>query len=123
MAASAAAVVPAETGGPGGARPKLVQSLAPMHVRSFATLVAFGLVVACSGGTDTVGNGSNATVPEGATSQQCATFEACPSIACECGKSIVNARRCIEGYCLDESHTCSSACGDDSVVKVPPGEE
>jgi len=74
------------------------------------TLSVVTLVVGCSGSSSTSGV-TDVTPPEGATSQQCTTFDTCPSYACSCDSAIVNSRRCVDNYCLDEAHTCASTCG------------
>jgi hypothetical protein len=79
--------------------------------RSFSLLLASSLsfvavVAACSGSNSGAPGG-----PDGGTSQQCTTFETCPSYACRCNGAIVNSARCVDNYCLDEAHTCATTCG------------
>jgi hypothetical protein len=82
-------------------------------------LAAFAFVhlaAACSSATDASPDGTKtgadgSTVPEGATSTTCVKAEECPNIPCSCASGVVNARHCVDGYCLDQATTCDDVCG------------
>ena len=76
-----------------------------------SSAVSLVLIVACTGSTTT--SSSAAPIPEGATTA-CTSVESCPSYACSCNGATVNSRRCVDGYCSDQTRTCAATCGSPS---------
>jgi hypothetical protein len=76
---------------------------------AFAIPVTFGLLIAaCSAGSTNVVGPTG--VPVGATDQTCRAIDDCPNVVCSCERGVVNARRCVDGYCINTEATCRETC-------------
>jgi hypothetical protein len=54
---------------------------------------------------------ANRNAPTPATDEVCAIAADCPSVECDCAGRSVEARRCIDGYCLNRASICADTCG------------
>jgi hypothetical protein len=95
-----------------------MKTLSSSALGLFAAFACIHLAAACSSSTETSSDpakqADGSTVPEGATSTMCVKAEDCPNIPCDCASGIVNARHCVDGYCLDTQTTCDDTCGTKS---------